>query len=762
MSILAEALLLLSAGLAPVHVGVQPAAGQALDSEQAVVLVLEPGSGEASAPPLSLPPTRLAEEPVLWLPARQSWWITCRSAEIWCSKVGVEAASGPQNVVLEAWPAATLRARLEAAEPGARLPAQVVLQGGFAERKDGAAFDFSQILPITEGRFEGTIPQALLDVRMAAEGFGPAYLWGLDARGRRSVSPPAPLRLWAGSSLCGWVSDKETGAPMAGIQAKLKPPRLPDPPDDATPPKFERLALEATSNARGFFHLPGAAAGIYRLELHDPEGARPVGVVEPLELRADSETCLRDLTLGRFLTVRLVLSPPQDPLGRPWRVELWPREGATAAWKAEASRETDESGSATYAKVAPGDSSVQVYDGDNRSHSLHLFKLTEDGDVPVPVAAVLVDGRIRLHREPLVARITLWSGLAHTFTSDAEGKFHGWIPKLPFPFFTAEVDAEEPPIHRRVLVTEAEPVDGVLRVELELEGSAIEGDVTTAAGKPVTGATVGAGFGEGLAVSTTTDEEGRFRLDAVPGRTGRLSASHPDFGESEMVPVEPGTQGAWFTLILRPRREISGRVVSARQEPVPGAEVSLLIPTAVGGASAWARADFQGRFQVEVPKEAVLGVAVVQAPTELLWSGCVALPAEGDFEIQLPAGPPGTVRLEKHFVPNPVRPPDDELIVANAEGGFLTSDDFSQWNFSRTRDSGDRLLQPGLAEMVVSQVAAGRYSAIRTHAPWWVVAQLACSGQLAAGEEWLTLAPGGEVVFRIDRRKPLPETPLDP
>lgn len=762
MSILAWALVLLSAELAPVHVTLQAAPGLTLDPEQAVLLVVERDGNEAMPPALSVPPTRVAQEQVLWLPARQSWEITCRGEGIWCPTVEVEAGSGPGAVLLPAWPGSTLRARLESAEPRTPQPSRVVVQGGFAGRKDGAAFDFSQVIPITEGRFELRIPQDLLDLRLAAEGFGPLYLWDLDARGKRSVSLPAPLRLWPGSSLCGWVRDEETGAPMAGVQVKLKPPKLPDPPDDATGPKLERLALEATSNARGFFQLPGAAAGTYRLELHDPEGARPVGVVEPLELRADSETCLEDLALGRFLSVRLVLSPARDPLDRPWRVELWPKEGATAAWETEASRETDEAGTATYTKVAPGTFSLHVYDGDKRSHTVQFLKLTEDGDVPISVDTVLVDGRIRLHREPLVAKITLWSTLAHTFTSDAEGRFHGLMLKPRFPFFNAEIDAEAPPIHRRVLVEEAEPVDGVIKVELELEGSAIEGNVATAAGGPVAGATVGAGFGEGLAASTITDEGGRFRLDALPNRIGRLSASHPEHGESELVQVDPSATGAWFTLVLRPRRELHGRVVSARQEPVPGAEVSLLIPQAVGGTGIWARTDFQGRFEEKVPKEARLGVAVVRAPTELLWSGCVTLPEEGELEIRLPPGPSSTLRLETRFEPDPVRPPADEIVIATAEGGLITSEDLAQWNMSRTQDLGDRLVEPGLAEMVATQVAAGRYAAFRTNLSSWALAQLACSGQLAAGEEWQTLAPGGEVVFRIDRRKPLPQAPVEP
>lgn len=751
MSILGGLLLLLGAQWVPVYLDLKPGSELALDLHAPVVFEAQQLGSGPLARTWAFSTSRAAAGTALWLPVGGRFRISCHGESVWCGSAEVTASSEAQTVALQAWPSATLRAGLQPPLPGVLLPPQVIVQGGFSKTQAGTAYSFSQTVPLVDGRLELRIPQDVLDVRLAVAGFGPIYLWDLNARGRRSISLPAPLKLWPGASFCGWVTDESTGGPVADVRVRLRPPALASMPDGSTAPKVERLAQEATTNARGFFQLPAAAAGTHRLELHDPEARRPVSVVAPLELAANSEACLEDLHLGSFLAVRLVLSPPADPLGRAWRLELWPVGAEPPGWW-EAGRVADDTGVAAFEKVAPGPYSLRVHDGDGRPVASHELDLEEDGDVPVSVETVFVDGKILLHGEPLVARIGLWSTVQVEFTSNAEGEFQGWLAKPRFRTVRAEIAASTPRLEREEQVELKPAGDGVFKVEIDLEGPTAEGTVSNAAGKPVAEARVGAGYGTGTGLSTTTDASGWFRLEALPEKAGLLSAWHPTQGSSDSVALGPGAPAGEFSLVLEPMAELQGRVISARKEPVPGAQVMLLVPHGRAGRSSADTTDFQGRFKVEAPRGAQLAVVTVSAPTELLWSACVALPERGELRIELPAGPTGSLSLRNRFNPGTQRLAGTLIALPTQSGGLLLEDDLVQWAFKLNQLDPYGLRSPGLAELTVSQVAPGSYTALRSTLPWWDLARLACAGLLGAGEEWQTLVPGGEVTFEVDTR----------
>lgn len=756
MSTLGGLLFLLGAQWGAVSLDLKPGADLALDLTATVVFEAHQLGGGPVARTMEVSTTRgasggAASRAVLWLPVGGRFRISCYGERVWCRPAEVTATSEKQAVALETWPRAVLRARLQPPSPGVPLPSEVVVQGGFSASRAGAAYSFSQTAPLVEGGFELRIPQDLLDLRLAVAGFGPVYLWDLDARGRRSVSPPAPLKLWPGASLCGWVTDEATGAPVDAVRVRLRPPALPSTPHGSTVPKVERLAQEASTNSRGFFQLAGAPAGVHLLELHDPDARRPVSVVAPLNLAPNSETCLGDLHLGSFLAVRFVLSPPVDPLGRAWRLELWPIGAEPPGWWA-ANRVAEEAGLAAFEEVAPGPYRLRVHDGSGRLVTSHELDLEADGDVPVSVETVFVDGKILLHGEPLVARIDLWWTVAVSFTSNEDGEFRGWLAKPKFWTVRAEIAATTPLLKREEEV-ELEPAgDGVWKVRINLEGPAAEGTVSNAAGKPVAGASVRAGYGAGTGLSTTTDASGRFRLEALPEKAGLLSARHLTEGSSDSVDLGPGAPAGEFSLVLEPMVELQGRVISARKEPVSGAQVKLLVPHGRAGRGSADTTDFQGRFSVEVPRGARYAVATVSAPTELLWSACLELPEHGVLNLELPAGPTGSLRLRNRFKPGTRRLTGTLIALPTQGRGLLLEDDLVQWAFKLNQLDPYGLLSPGLEELNVSQVAPGSYAALRSTLPWWDLARMACAGLLGAEEEWQTLVPGGDVIFEVDTR----------
>ena len=116
------------------------------------------------------------------------------------------------------------------------------------------------------------------------------------------------------------------------------------------------------------------------------------------------------------------------------------------------------------------------------------------------------------------------------------------------------------------------------------EPTVVTGRVTDAEGKPVAGAGVGYIHSSGSSAksgSTTTDEDGRYSLEAEPGKH-RVTVEAEGFVVSYLSrEVRPGTNSGWDLVLTRGVR-VTGRVVDTQGKPQAGRRFGLsLVPAAI-------------------------------------------------------------------------------------------------------------------------------------------------------------------------------------
>ncbi len=141
-------------------------------------------------------------------------------------------------------------------------------------------------------------------------------------------------------------------------------------------------------------------------------------------------------------------------------------------------------------------------------------------------------------------------------------------------------------------------------VEVELKrGAVLSGRVVSEGGQPIEGAKVSLAKGpdEGAIsdlamVGASSDGEGLYRLEGLPAGPQQIQVLHPDYiPERRQIHLEASATTRDFT--LRSGAELAGQVVDDRDEPVPGARISLTAEeNPVGIDSRWT--DAAGRFQV--------------------------------------------------------------------------------------------------------------------------------------------------------------------
>jgi peroxiredoxin len=154
----------------------------------------------------------------------------------------------------------------------------------------------------------------------------------------------------------------------------------------------------------------------------------------------------------------------------------------------------------------------------------------------------------------------------------------------------------------------------VLRLQ---RGTLVEGTVLSPDGRPVAGAEVAYGEGQGYANAippVKSDAEGRFKLGIKPGSVATLVAHAPGFGPTvQRLKVGEGTLRAYLTLDAA--HSFRGRVVDPSGKPIARAQVIAFwsgpeaSPRSSFGVASWQQltTDADGRFEwKEAPGKGVM------------------------------------------------------------------------------------------------------------------------------------------------------------
>ncbi|HXE54184.1 MAG TPA: carboxypeptidase-like regulatory domain-containing protein, partial [Tepidisphaeraceae bacterium] len=147
-------------------------------------------------------------------------------------------------------------------------------------------------------------------------------------------------------------------------------------------------------------------------------------------------------------------------------------------------------------------------------------------------------------------------------------------------------------------ITSPSPADlrrGRLKAVL-LPGLELSGVVVDGSGKPVPGAAVSLGYTPDAQQATTSDAQGRFRLDHVAESRTQLLVQKAGFAPASQE-VIPSAQQPPLRITLGPGRTIRARVTDRGGKPVGGATVTVLQWGVPAGWFLWsARTDLSGRF----------------------------------------------------------------------------------------------------------------------------------------------------------------------
>lgn len=600
-------------GLIPVEIRFSLQAPWTLPVEGFVVLRRLDEEGD----PVRLPVRSLTSSLYPSLSSGSSWEISTELSGFWSPRKTVRVGeSGEQTrVSLGLWPLGRISGVVKVEEKAVR-PRKILVKTltapAFLKRAPSpkGALD----CPVDErGAWACSFPAGKFDLAISAEGFIPHYSWGREIPAGRTLSL-GTVELRRGASVAGWVAVEEGMIDPDRCVVRLSPLAAGGT-DLKSALDLGRTAVERKVGRDGFFQIAGLAPGSYGLEVRQP--GYPPARLSPVRAEPRTETFLRDpILLRQALDLQLEISPAQDWMGRPWRVQVVRTDGKVRPRPIVFEGPANRAGQITVPGQSPGTFQVSVLDSlGNRLHAEE--GLVVDGPATarqtVEVDLVTVQGEARLGDEPLVA--ALWFGgrsgrTSIKMESDEEGRFHGVLPRDGL--WQVDVESEKPAIRTRARTEVRAGRSGKADVEIVLADTRVFGRVLDEGGKPVPKADVVV-ESAGVTVFETTNAAGAFEARCLPEGPAWLGAEafRRTSGRAVISLVEGRAVGP-VELRLRPVKTLSGKVVSS-QGPVAGARVGVFVSVPLDGGGS-ATTDTEGAFRLDVPEVAQRAVAVVSAP----------------------------------------------------------------------------------------------------------------------------------------------------
>lgn len=565
-------------------------------------------------------------EAVAALPTGSAWRLEVEADSYWApSRVLIVAAKGD--------PGTRVSVRLVSTgflEGVVRAPASEQVPREISARFEpapGSSISFPRSTtscPVVDARFRCELPAGKLDLRLRARGFVSHYRWGetVSPRSRRDVGD---LQLVRGASVVGWVEPpSEPGFRFRDCQVELQPSLAGASPGEADRRRRASISARARINDRGFFSLASVAPGSYRLTVLHPDYA-PASRA-PVDVAPGSETEVRGIELQPFSGLTVSISPPHDPTGRSWGLELLRESVVPGHLDEAAAGVVGEEGGWSNQRLAPGHYVLRVLDSrGSRWHGERIELLPGTGNSPVEITLSLTQlaGRLLYRDEPLAA--WLHFGGAHrvpsiAVRSDEDGLFRAVLPSRPE--WIVEVVASDPTLHAR-LNRVAIPAGEEPWLELVVPERWIEGQVVDEAGAPLSAVRVRARHPEQPAIEVLSEaDEGAFRIEGLAEGEWLVEARDERQGQRwssglHRVELHEGVEAPFQRLVLRSGSEITGQVLSPSGQPIAGALVVGLIeqPTlSLTNTVPEATTTVDGVFEMSAPPGAVAAQLTVMAP----------------------------------------------------------------------------------------------------------------------------------------------------
>ena len=553
------------------------------------------------------------------------WTVAIRGPAVWSPETTLRVGSDTLSEArIRVWPTATITTDLVADAKGPPLPRQMLVnfRGSPAVPAEQRVPNAVSPCRVEQRRASCEVPAALLDIRLVAPGLIPEYRWDASQRAGETLSI-GTFRVQAGASVIGYIRDL-SGGPAVGARVELRAAggqRIPA--AAATQQGAQRAASEleadqrrypllTTTNNRGFFQIRQAPAGEYRVvAMSDEDSAAETTV----SVDSNAESALpATLVLEAPYGLEVSVEPPRHPDGGPWTltlIRLLPFEAVTT-------QVVPESGATRLERVGRGRYILEVSAEGDRWFVQALEVDAPPGPVLIQIAAIFVEGRLRLGGKPLQA--TLHFGGTRpplvTLESGEDGGFEGHLPQPGnWPVWVVAPATRVDRMLRSVKVAPDE--FGRAKVEIDLEDIRLTGRVVDERGQGVRAfvrlnlADIG---GNTSRNSLSTDSEGRFEASGLEPGSYTLSAQAERGKISEPITLHLADGGAEVTLHVRDLLEVRGRIFSAATgRPLAGARALAWPADQLMTGSPNIVTDAEGGFLLRVP-------AVTRGVEVLYWA----------------------------------------------------------------------------------------------------------------------------------------------
>lgn len=581
-------------------------------------------------------------------PAADQWNVAVQAERCWAPEVRVSSARAEQPVALALWRSAAVAGRL-------RFPDRTKSPRALPVRIESASdLPATHVQCSVDGdRFRCTVPAAVLDLRIAPEGWAPQYVWSVDARGD-ATADIGEVKFERGGAITGFVRFAGDAAALPGVAVELVP-ALPGSTSHREEGKRRTAARteKVRPTARGFFqfrHLePGPYSVVARADGWSPARMPEVRVEDGRETHLD-----KPLVIEPLARVEVFVLPPLDPGGQPWRVSLRrmiPLDGGSIP-VAEGTASLN--GHWVAEGVDAAAHMVKVADHRGNDFVRSVVEVSPRmAPVQLTITGIGIEGTVRLGDDPLETSLEFRhreKGRLVKFRSDAEGRFSGTLPEEGR-WYVDVATGSKNMVRRTVEVRRG---DGrPARIDLELPATSIDVAVVSESGKPVR-AQVRALGGDGRVITTaSTDEEGRVQLRGLdPEEDLRLSArSHSQGVESGAVPVAFDAGGhADVTIVMRPQIKVRGWLVTPSGRPVPGAFIRWV--RAYGNSVLEEVSGPSGEFEIAVPHDIGTLEMVILPPAMPVKLLSIPVRAGMDPNLEIVVGgPSGTLELAMDHSP---------------------------------------------------------------------------------------------------------------
>lgn len=490
---------------------------------------------------------------------------------------------------------------------------------------------------VRQSQFDCLAPAGTIDYNLHARAFASHYRWGEKLVAQKTVDIGAVAFL-RGASLVGRVV-AGTGIRIGNVPVDvvLRPVGFAGAGEVAERNKLQERRTRV--NDRGFFQLDGLTPGKYEVRA---SSAKLVSPAVDVTIIGTSEAELRaPLVLSPPTNIRVSITPPLDPHGNPWSVELSAVDSVANHRRVVQNTDADFSGTWTGSSLVPGTYWLTVRRGPQASWYFEELEIAEDRELAIDIPAAKVSGRVTRGGEPVEG--FLWFGgdrgaVSIPVRTRKDGTFDAVLPRMPDDTWPEiDVVSDDPPLRRALYGVKLEREDSgsdSYDLSIALPNRGVFGQVRKGE-QAVAHATVFLASDDlQRMVDLETRPDGGYGFDGLaPGGYTVRAVAGDRRSKSVGIVLSEGDQVQTVDLELLDLGQLTGRLVAAGR-PIAAGRVWAVPADRAAAAVTPTETSLDGTFSIPVPAGARHMAIVASAPGFGLSYADTALPLD-DVELDI-------------------------------------------------------------------------------------------------------------------------------